>query len=223
MKHLILIISFIAIICNLSAQEYIDTIFFDSTWKEVKSDDFVYYRVVKEENNLFHVTDYRKSGEIQMTGRYISEKFESREGEFIWFHKNGNKSRLTNFSNNQPIGYSYEYDKQGNLILRYIADIKSLDNAKSIIKHIRKFRKHLYRKIKYPKYCYNHNIDGKVVVDFVINKEGKAVDYTISKAVHDQLDAEAIRIIEAYNKWPVPVYKEKETIVKLRIPVVFTL
>ena len=54
----------------------------------------------------------------------------------------------------------------------------------------------LYSKIKYPKIAQNIGIEGRVHVQFIIDKQGKVINPEIIRGVHPELDAEVLRVIK---------------------------
>jgi protein TonB len=54
----------------------------------------------------------------------------------------------------------------------------------------------LYSKIKYPKIAQNIGIEGRVHVQFIIDKQGKVINPEIIRGVHPDLDAEVLRVIK---------------------------
>ena len=60
---------------------------------------------------------------------------------------------------------------------------------------------YLSRNIKYPKIALDQGIQGKVVVEFIVNKDGSIVDPKVVRSLHPLCDAEAIRVIKAMPKW----------------------
>ncbi len=61
--------------------------------------------------------------------------------------------------------------------------------------------KYLSREIKYPREAYDHKIEGRVVVQFVVNSNGKVVSPEIMRGVDPSLDNEAIRLVRNMPKW----------------------
>lgn len=61
--------------------------------------------------------------------------------------------------------------------------------------------KWVYTYMKYPKEAVKNGIQGRVLVDFVIDKKGKIRDVKVLKGVDPLLDAEAVRIISASPDW----------------------
>ena len=61
--------------------------------------------------------------------------------------------------------------------------------------------KWVYSYLKYPKQAVENGIQGKVLVEFVIDEKGKVKDVTVLKGVDPLLDDEAVRIISASPDW----------------------
>ena len=62
-------------------------------------------------------------------------------------------------------------------------------------------QKWVYSYMKYPKEAIDQGIQGRVLVDFVIDEEGKVRDVKVLKGADPLLDEEAVRIISASPKW----------------------
>ena len=62
-------------------------------------------------------------------------------------------------------------------------------------------QKWVYQYLKYPKEAISEGIQGRVMVDFIIEKDGKLTHPRIVRSVDPLLDAEAIRVVEASPKW----------------------
>lgn len=63
------------------------------------------------------------------------------------------------------------------------------------------FMKWLTKNLKYPPMARSRNIQGKVVVQFVINKDGTICDAKVLKSVDASLDREALRVVGLMPKW----------------------
>ena len=62
-------------------------------------------------------------------------------------------------------------------------------------------QKWVYVYLRYPEECVRKGIQGRVQVDFVIDRKGKVRDVRVLKGVHPLLDSEAVRVIEASPDW----------------------
>lgn len=59
----------------------------------------------------------------------------------------------------------------------------------------------LSKTIRYPKEAFDANVQGRVIVKFVVNKDGSISDATVVKGVSKELDEEAIRVVTLMPKW----------------------
>ncbi len=83
--------------------------------------------------------------------------------------------------------------------------------------------KYLREHIKYPPICRENNIQGRVLVSFVVNKDGSIVEPEIVKGVNPSLDKEALRVIAGMPNWKPGKQRGKEVRVKFTVPVNFRL
>lgn len=83
--------------------------------------------------------------------------------------------------------------------------------------------KYLSSNIKYPVEAHKAGIQGRVVVSFVVNKDGTVKDAKIVRSVDKSIDAEALRVISAMPKW-LPGYQNGKAVkVRYTVPVTFRL
>jgi len=59
----------------------------------------------------------------------------------------------------------------------------------------------LYGNLVYPKEAKEQNIIGRVVIGFIIEKDGSLTDFTVLRSVHPLLDEEALRVVKLIPKW----------------------
>jgi protein TonB len=59
----------------------------------------------------------------------------------------------------------------------------------------------IYKSITYPEDAVSNRIEGKVIVRFIITKEGKAVQPSISKGLYPSIDKEVLRVISRLQKF----------------------
>ncbi len=84
-------------------------------------------------------------------------------------------------------------------------------------------QKYLSTHIKYPAMSQEMGSEGRVVVQFVIDKDGSITNPTVVRGVDAYLDKEAIRVISGMPKWKPGVQNGKKVRVKYTVPVVFRL
>ena len=81
----------------------------------------------------------------------------------------------------------------------------------------------LSKNIKYPAECRDSSIDGRVIVSFVIGKDGAIIEPEVVKSVHPLLDAEALRVISLMPNWTPGMQQGKPVRVKYSVPITFRL
>lgn len=81
----------------------------------------------------------------------------------------------------------------------------------------------LSKNVKYPQEAYKNGIQGRVIVTFVINKDGSISDAKVVKSVDPQLDEEALRVVHSMPNW-IPGRQNGEPVnVKYTVPITFKL
>jgi TonB family protein len=83
--------------------------------------------------------------------------------------------------------------------------------------------KFLQKNIRYPKEAMEQNKQGRVIVQFVVNKDGSISEATVVRSVDTYLDAEALRVVNAMPNWTPGKQKGEPVRVKFTIPVNFRL
>ena len=83
--------------------------------------------------------------------------------------------------------------------------------------------KFLAKNIKYPTIAQENGVQGRVIVQFVVNKDGTIVDPVVVRSVDPYLDKEALRVIKAMPKWKPGKQRGKAVRVKYTVPVTFRL
>lgn len=81
----------------------------------------------------------------------------------------------------------------------------------------------LSKNMKYPSIAQEMNIQGRVIVRFVVDRDGSITDPEVLRSVDPHLDREALRVISSMPKWK-PGYQRGSTVrVKYTVPVTFQL
>lgn len=83
--------------------------------------------------------------------------------------------------------------------------------------------KFLSKNIKYPTIAQENGIQGRVIVQFVVNQDGSIVDPVVMRSVDPYLDKEALRVISTMPKWKPGMQRGKAVRVKYTVPVTFRL
>lgn len=84
--------------------------------------------------------------------------------------------------------------------------------------------KYLSDNVKYPVIAQENGIQGRVICQFVVNKDGAIVDVEVVRSGGDpSLDKEAVRVIKSMPKWNPGKQRGKAVRVKYTVPVNFRL
>jgi protein TonB len=85
------------------------------------------------------------------------------------------------------------------------------------------FYKFVGEKIKYPAQARRMGIEGKVFVEFVVNRDGSIVDVKAIKGIGAGCDEEAVRIVQSAPAWTPGKQRGKPVRQKMVIPITFKL
>jgi len=77
--------------------------------------------------------------------------------------------------------------------------------------------------IKYPEISVKNNSQGKVIVEFVVEKNGEISNIKVLKGVDPFIDAESIRVVNQMPKWIPGKQLDKKVRVRQRLPIKFKL
>lgn len=81
---------------------------------------------------------------------------------------------------------------------------------------------YLAENVKYPASARQKKITGRVIIQFVVEKDGSITEAKVMKSVAPELDAEALRIVNSMPKWTPAMQDGKAVRVKFFIPIVFS-
>lgn len=82
---------------------------------------------------------------------------------------------------------------------------------------------YLYKNLKYPAVAQDNGIQGRVLIQFVVNKDGSIVDPKVLRSVDPSLDKEAMRVVTSMPKWTPGRQRGKPVRVRFTLPVTFRL
>ena len=83
--------------------------------------------------------------------------------------------------------------------------------------------KYLTDSVKYPELTKKHGVQGRVVIGFIVEKDGSLTDVKVLRAVDRALDAEALRVVKGMPKWIPGSQNGQHVRVKYNVPVPFRL
>ncbi len=83
--------------------------------------------------------------------------------------------------------------------------------------------KWVYQYLKYPEKALVEGVQGRVMVEFIIEKDGKLTNARVVKSVSPELDAEAVKVVSASPKWKPGRVAGEKVRTSMTIPVEFRL
>lgn len=238
MKNFIFLLS-ILFITDMSAQ---DTVYYRRESRPVKTlQEAKYYEVTSynpKDSNQYQLKRYTSSGKLENEKNYIDFKNRIYNTK-TWkndtlFHVSYNfdkKSKDTTYWPNGKIESTYENDNFINISKKecfnemgQFEECKNLKYEEKLPEFPggeKELFKFLNSEIKYPKSCKKKGIEGKVIVSFILNNQGKVEDFLILKSVHPDIDNEAIRVLKKMPIWTPGMQNGKAVDVLFNIPIKF--
>lgn len=151
---------------------------------------------------LRDINDYNK------VGNYI------KEGEYGWYHSNGQLSDVMVYKNDKLDGVSKSFHKNG-MLRRYKNYVdgkfkggKCFDENGKEVPYYEDEIAPEFPGGKTELYAYigknlrpGNKDHGKIIVSFVIDQQGDAVDIVIEKGLNEYIDNEVKRVIRDMPKW----------------------
>ncbi|HBL75125.1 MAG: energy transducer TonB [Bacteroidetes bacterium GWF2_42_66] len=84
-------------------------------------------------------------------------------------------------------------------------------------------RKFIAQSIKYPVIAQENGIQGKVYVNFVVDRDGSVTAAKVARGVDPSLDKEALRVVNSLPKWKPGKQRGKAVKVSYTVPINFVL
>ena len=82
---------------------------------------------------------------------------------------------------------------------------------------------YLAKNIKYPTIAQENGTQGRVIIQFVVERDGSISDVHVARGVDPYLDKEAVRVVKSMPKWLPGKQNGKAVRVKFTVPVMFRL
>lgn len=81
----------------------------------------------------------------------------------------------------------------------------------------------LSQNVQYPKEAVKANIEGRVMVSFVVEKDGSISNAEVERSINELLDKEALRVVSAMPKWKPGMKNGQPVRARFHIPVRFEI
>lgn len=224
----------------------VKTTYYDESWIKAKNKSYAtYYRESYSERDTLFATDFYLNGTKQMVGQFADSKGEVKVGFFVFYLENGSTKSEGNFANNKREGSWKYYHPNGmvSAMVEYKGDtiIKAdefnengvqlnendtltfVDKLPEFSSNPEDLYKFLSKRLQYPNWAKENNIEGKVIIRFVVDKNGDVVDVQLIKSAHPTLDAEALRVVKSMSGWMPGTHAGKLVCVRYTLPIIFKL
>ena len=169
---------------------------------------------------MFTTGRYQEHNTDKDTQSIIDYEMMERELEYIY------NFTLTLANEDGPVSFRNSEFRQGasgyeDVVPYYECDQKPLFlNSPDPRQFIEKW---VYQYLKYPDSAVRNGIQGRVLVEFIIGKDGNVSDVKVVKGVSEELDAEAVKVISASPKWKPGKVNGNKVRSSMTIPVEFKL
>lgn len=104
-----------------------------------------------------------------------------------------------------------------------VYDFVSIEKQPEFKGGMKKFYEYLHSSVKYPESAVKNNIQGKVFLSFIVEKDGKLNNIHVDRKLGYGTDEEAVRVLEESPNWDPGLVKGKPVRVKYNIPISFSL
>jgi len=116
-----------------------------------------------------------------------------------------------------PVAAPAVVEEEDNVVFQVVEKMPSFPGGDAAL------MKYLGDNVKYPVIAQENGVQGRVICQFVVNRDGSIVDIEVVRSVDASLDKEAVRVIKSMPKWSPGQQRGKPVRVKYTLPVNFRL
>lgn len=102
-------------------------------------------------------------------------------------------------------------------------DIRVVEDLPQFPGGAAEFMKWLTKNLKYPPSAQQRKVEGKVLAQFIVNKDGSISNLELVQTLDPQCDREALRVLRMMPKWQAGIMDAKPCRTRVCIPIVFKL
>ena len=159
----------------------------------------------------------------------------SPKAKLLFLYQDGNKKKGISFTDERlpkenKTNWTIVYNEKWNEVMQ--SDPGTPDNPIfEVVEHMPEFTgggmpalmEYLSKNIKYPEAAMKKGIQGRGIVQFVVEKDGSITNVKILRSVDPELDKEAVRVVSAMPKWKPGTQRGEAVRVRFTVPVMFRL
>ena len=179
--------------------------------KEVKSSIKFTAPGIKKDNEVKPEEEMKTQAELMQTNTAIGAldvKGNSDNGEIL---------KVTQRVADEPVKPAEEKPEVENKVFEVVEQMPSFPGGPSAL------MKYLSENIKYPVVAQENGVQGRVVVSFVVERDGSITDVKVARSVDPSLDREAMRVVRSMPHWIPGKQNGSAVRVKYNVPVSFRL
>lgn len=179
--------------------------------KEVKSSIKFTAPVIKKDNEVKPEEEMKTQAELMKTNTAIGAldvKGNSDNGEIL---------KVTQRVADEPVKPAEEKPEVENKVFEVVEQMPSFPGGPAAL------TKYLSDNIKYPVVAQENGVQGRVVVSFVVERDGSITDVKVARSVDPSLDREAMRVVRSMPHWIPGKQNGSAVRVKYNVPVSFRL
>lgn len=216
--------------------------YFNENWRKTFEGNGYYIVTPSTENPGSEFIVERPSGWSRSNATGIYKTQDLKTGALIFFRENGDTSEVVNYTNRKKDGFATYYFSSGNMSAKYLykegdliseefwnddgsvqPDKIKANSPPDYYRGIDYFAFDVSRILRYPEDARMRNIEGKVVLSFIVDYDGKVTDVKIVESVYPSLDKEAAEAIKRCGKWIPGKQHNRDIKLRVTIPVIFQL
>lgn len=145
---------------------------------------------------------YYESGALEYEGNYLDNK---QEGHWKWYYENGSICADAHFISGQQQQLNY-YKEDGSLF----AGEKVVFKKASFKGGEEALQKYIAENLKYPKAALEQGIEGKLLLFFYVERDGKIREIIVTNHLGGGCEEEAERVVRSMPEWePAESYNHK--------------
>ena len=175
--------------------------------KEVKSSIKFTAPVIKKDADVKPEEEMKTQDQIMQTNTALDVKGNSDQGEIL---------KVTQRVETEPVKAEPKPEVE-NKVFDVVEQMPSFPGGPSAL------MQYLSSNIKYPVVAQENGVQGRVVVSFVVERDGSITDVQVARSVDPSLDREAQRVVRNMPRW-IPGKQNGQAVrVKYNVPVAFRL
>jgi len=168
----------------------------------IQNGAFAWY---SEDGNVNHTSHYKEgkingpeiryynNGNKQLEGNYTMGQ---EEGEWVGYYQSGKVSGKAQYKEGKQIAGSF-FNEDGTAN----RNIRVFNKPAEYPSGMKAMGPYLSTNLVYPEKAQKKNIQGTVIIQFIVTKEGNITDVSVAKPVDPLLDKEAMRVIKQMPQW----------------------